>query len=92
MAIKIQPKTDMAERITTGYKRLFEVRILHHYWLDEGQTIFDNLLESERNKILLDYKGDRLISVSPTPKSQKLLDGIGAVARQTSLGLVVAVP
>ena len=82
----------MAERIITGYKRLFEVRILHHYWLDEGQTIFDNLPESERNKKLLDYRGYRLISVSPTPKTQKLLDGIGAVARQTSLGLVVAVP
>ena len=92
MAIKIQPKTDMAERITTGYKRLFEVRILHHYWLDEGATIFDNLPESERNKKLLNYKADQLISVSPTPKTQKLLDGINAVARQTSLGLVVAIP
>lgn len=82
----------MAERITTGYKRLFEVRILHHYWLDEGQTVFDNLPESERNKKLLDYKSDQLISVSPTPKTQQLLDDLGAVAKQTGLGLVVAVP
>lgn len=82
----------MAERITTGYKRLFEVRILHHYWLDEGQTNFDNLPESERNKKLLDNKSDRLISISPTPKTQQLLNGIGAVAKQTGLGLVVAVP
>ncbi len=82
----------MAERIITGYKRLFEVRILHHYWLDEGLTIFDNLPESDRNKKLLGYRGDRLISISPTSKSQKLLVGIGAVSKQTGLGLVVAVP
>lgn len=82
----------MAEQITTGYKRLFEVRILHHYWLDEGQLIFDNLPESNRDKKLLEYRIDRLISISPTPKTKQLLNGIGAVAKQTNLGLVVAVP
>ena len=82
----------MAEHITTGYKRLFEVRILHHYWLDEGQIIFDNLPESKKTKRLLDYRIDRMISISPTPKTQKLLNGIGALAKQTGLGLVVVVP
>lgn len=82
----------MAELIATGYKRLFEVRILHHYWLDEGTTMFDSLPETERNKKLLNYKIDSLISINPTPHSTKALKGIGAIAKQTGLGLVVVVP
>jgi len=40
----------MAERIINGYKRLFEARLLHHYWLDEGATLFD-LISARPKKI-----------------------------------------
>ena len=82
----------MAELIATGYKRLFEVRILHHYWLDDGTTIYDNLTETERIKKILNYKIDSLISINPTPLTRKTLKGIGGIAKQTGLGLVVALP
>ena len=32
----------MVERTRTAYRRLFEVRVLHHYWLDDGATTFDD--------------------------------------------------
>ncbi|MFH1120009.1 MAG: hypothetical protein V1775_09300 [Bacteroidota bacterium] len=82
----------MSERVTTGYKRLFEVRILHHYWLDEGAVIYDNLSEAVKTKKLLNYRLNGVVGIKPSPRTSSLLSGLKAIARQTSLGLVVVVP
>lgn len=82
----------MAERFTTGYKRLFEVRILHHYWLDEGAVVYDNLSEAVRTKKLLSYSLNGIVSIKPLPSTSGLLNGLKAFARQTTHGLLVAVP
>jgi hypothetical protein len=82
----------MAEQISTGYNRLFEVRILHHYWLDEGAVVFDSLDETTQNKKLLNYNISGFIVIKPTPRSTDLMRNFRAVAKQTGIGLVVAVP
>ena len=33
------------ETVRIGYTRLFEVRLLHHYWLDDGATVFDAIAD-----------------------------------------------
>jgi len=55
----------MAERIVNGYKRLFEVRLIHHYWLDEGGDVFDSLGEDIRNKRLLTYDLRPFLAITP---------------------------
>lgn len=82
----------MAERITNSYQRLFEVRILHHYWLDEGVTLFDHLPELIRNNRLLTYDVRQLFTVSPTTSTQKQLRGLGGIQKNTALGWIIAVP
>lgn len=82
----------MAERLTTGYKRLFEVRILHHYWLDEGSIVFDSLTEALKTKKLLSYSLNGMVSIKPLHSTAALLRGLKAFARQTTHGLVVAIP
>lgn len=82
----------MSELIVNGYKRLFEVRLLHHYWLDEGATTFDDLTESKRNKLLLAYDSRPFIDVNPTATTAADLKAFRAVFKNTSLGFVVAVP
>ena len=82
----------MSERILTGYKRLFEVRLLHHYWLDEGQTLFDALSDEKKEKRLLQYDVRSFLSVVPAAATQKALQGLQGVFRNTALGFVVAVP
>ncbi len=44
-----------SERIVNGYARLFELHLLHHYWLDEGATVFDAMADAGRQRRLLDY-------------------------------------
>lgn len=82
----------MAERIVSQYKRLFEVRLLHHYWLDDGHTMFDNLIESRRNKLLLTYDCRTFIQVNPTSATVNTINALKGVFKQTSLGFLVAVP
>lgn len=80
----------MGEVINSAYKRLFEVRILHHYWLDDGATVFDDMPVADRNKLLLTYSNQNVLTVIPTTSTQKTLDGLQCVFRETSLGFVVA--
>jgi hypothetical protein len=82
----------MAESVSTGYKRLFEVRILHHFWLDEGITVYDSLSETAKIKKLLNYSLNGFIRVKPLPFTALALSGIKAILKQTSHGIVVVVP
>ncbi|MFO0795338.1 MAG: hypothetical protein U0586_14905 [Candidatus Brocadiaceae bacterium] len=84
---------NMGELIKNGYKRLFEIRILHHYWLDDGATVFDLIsTQEQRDKRLLSYDMRLFLSVSPTASISKSLRSFGCVYKNTALGCVVAVP
>lgn len=81
----------MAEQISIGYKRLFEVRLLHHYWLDFGSAVFDTLPESRKNKLLLTYNSGNLLTVSPMTSTENKLKALKGVFKNTALGFVVAI-
>jgi hypothetical protein len=44
----------MSERLSSKYQNLFRVQILHHYWLDEGATLFDQITDpiQKTNRLL----------------------------------------
>jgi hypothetical protein len=83
----------MAERTTSLYTRLFEVRLLHHYWLDEGATVFDQIAgAAKRDERLLGYDVRTLLEARPTAASEKTLSAYRCVYRTTALGFVVGAP
>ena len=83
----------MGEIIKNGYKRLFEIRLLHHYWLDDGATVFDLIsTQTQRDKRLQSYDMRQFLTVSPTVSTSKSLRGFGCIYKNTALGCVVAVP
>jgi hypothetical protein len=82
----------MADRIVIGYKRLFDVRLLHHYWLDEGSAIYDTLPESKKTKLLLTYDAHTFLEINPTPITSDKIKALKGVFKQTSPGFLVAVP
>lgn len=81
----------MSEIVSVGYKRLFEVRILHHYWLDDGATVFDDIAEPLRTQRLLRYDLRPIISIAPTALTAQKLSGLGCLFKTTPLGFLVAV-
>ncbi|MRR57855.1 MAG: hypothetical protein EG824_06545 [Deltaproteobacteria bacterium] len=83
----------MAEVITQGFLRLFEIRLLHHYWLDDGATMFDLLpKQDERDRRLLTYDARGFLTVRPTDSTAQKLADLHCVFKETALGCVVAAP
>jgi hypothetical protein len=82
----------MAERTSLRYRRLFEVRLLHHYWLDDGATTFESIDDQLRSQRLLRYDTRQFLIIAPNAPTRALLGGLGGVWRTTGLGFVVALP
>ena len=80
------------EHATTPYQRLFEVRLLHHYWLDDGGTVFDALAADKQAARLLRYDIRPVLDAAPTPSTRTQLDRLHCVFRPTGQGFVVAAP
>jgi len=82
----------MGEQIGYSYQRLFEVRLLHHYWLDDGSTMFDNLSDNRQSVLLQDYDLRSFMEITPTPATKSKIKALKGIFNSTSLGFVVAVP
>ncbi len=82
----------MAERIVTGYKKLFEVRLLHHYWLDDGKTVFDRVPGERKDFFFQTYDVGTFLSIAPTDATSKLMRVHGGVFRNTPTGFIAALP
>ncbi len=83
----------MSERKTSRNKRLFEIRLLHHYWLDEGAIVFDQIADRpKRDQRLLAYDMRSFLSVRPTARTAGELSGLQCMFRETGLGCVVMAP
>lgn len=83
----------MAERVKTGYQRLFEVRVLHHYFLDEGAVDFTALAPAARlRRLMSGYDVRQFLSFSPTSSTEKMLRELGCLYKTTNLGFVLAIP
>lgn len=82
----------MVERDRTAYTRLFEVRVLHHYWLDDGDRHLDQLDAADRERRLLEYDVRGVLRLQPGAATAELIRGVRGVFRTTGLGFLVAVP
>jgi hypothetical protein len=82
----------MSERSTNSYRRLFEVRLLHHYWLDQGGQRFDTLAADVQAERLSSYDVRPLLRVAPTPSTLKQLSGLRCLFMPTGQGFMVVAP
>jgi len=83
----------MSERTTIRTTALFEVGLLHHYWLDNGATAFDLITDQTvKAARLLAYDMRAFLAVRPTAATARGLSGFGCLFRETALGFVVLAP
>lgn len=79
--------------VRVRYARLFEVRLLHHYWLDEGATVFDAIADqATRTRRLLAYDVHRLLTIRPSLATEAAIAGLRGILRPTGIGFLIAVP
>ena len=83
----------MSEQLVNQCDLLFQLHLLHHYWLDDGATVFDLFpTADQRNKRLLFYDRRPFLTIAPTASTANILAGLGAIYKDTGLGCLVAVP
>lgn len=77
----------------SGYQRLFEVRLLHHHWLDDGTTVFDQISDqAKRDLRLLNYDKRSLLAVRPTLTTRAVLAAHKCLFLDTAMGFIVVAP
>lgn len=84
---------DTPEHGRSGYQRLFEVRLLHHHWLDDGATIFDHIADPAKRELrLLNYDKRPLFAVRPTLTTKNVLAVHRCLFLDTAMGFIVVAP
>jgi hypothetical protein len=80
----------MGERIPNKYVKLFEVRLLHHYWLDDGNTVFDLISDPNKQKRILDeYNLNTVLRVAPVASTELALKQYGCLCISHQSGIFV---
>jgi hypothetical protein len=82
----------MTEQLRKSYGRLFEIRLLHHYWLDEEAVVFDALSSEKKNQRLAAYDRRPFLSIQPASSTIQRLEQLECLYRDTALGCVVFIP
>lgn len=79
--------------VSNKYQNLFQVQILHHYWLDDGATMFDQITEPiKKNNRLLAYDVRTILTAAPTGETKRTLQALSCIYKMTAQGFLVAVP
>ncbi len=73
------------------YGLLFEVAILHDYFLNKGDVVYEALQDDQRPAVMRFYNVGDFIDVFPTERTRKLLAGHKMIFKNTATGFLVGV-
>ena len=73
------------------YKTLFEIKILHHYFLDNGENRYDLLSTEEKNKIEEYYDIRKILEIIPTSDCTQILQSHRCIFKATADGFSIGV-
>lgn len=79
----------MAIRIE--HDTLFEIRILHHYFLNSGGTHFEKMTDAKKAESMLRYDSREFFEITPTPDCRRLLTSAKCIFKHTSVGLIAGI-
>lgn len=77
--------------VTITYNKLFEVKMLHHFFLNKGETVFDSMADEDKALTMLNYDVREFFDIYPTPECQKALNSHNCVFKATSQGIIIGV-
>jgi len=75
--------------ITTTYAILFEVQLLHHYFLNSGTKHFSAMTAGEQAEMMLKYDVREVLDIVPTSECRKALERHRCIFKRTARGLIV---
>jgi hypothetical protein len=75
--------------LTITFNILFEVRILHHFFLNRGNEVFDRMDEEERARMMLKYDAREIFDIIPSEECSELLNAYKCIYKRTSAGFII---
>lgn len=73
------------------YETLFEVKMLHLFYLNKGTSNFHSMTDSEKSKQMKDYEFEKFLSITPSIKTAKKLKGFKSLIRKNGASFTVLV-
>jgi len=77
--------------LTISYNFLFEVKILHHYFLNKGMDNFATMPVNEQAAMMLLYDVRNIFHITPSVQTKKDLERYHCLAKPTANGLIVGI-
>lgn len=71
------------------YRTLFELQVLHEYYLNSGPDPFRGMDPTQQQQMLRNYAFDRFLKVIPTARTRKIMDNQKLLLRSDQRGLQV---
>lgn len=73
------------------YKNLFEVNILHHFFLNKGEQEWDKMSQEDKDR--MESKSDirEIFDITPTQESTKALSSHSCIFKKTATGILVGI-
>lgn len=73
------------------YKSLFEVNIMHHFFLNKGEQEWDKMSQEDKDR--MESKSDirEIFDITPTQESTKALSSHNCIFKKTSTGILVGI-
>jgi hypothetical protein len=68
------------------YGLLFEVTLLHNYFLNNGEETFASMTDSDKEKMLQQFNTDTFITITPSLETHTLLKNYKMVFKKTKTG------
>jgi hypothetical protein len=71
-----------------AYNILFEVKILHHFFLNRGDKAYDTMNDEEKADIMLKYDVRDFFDIKPTEDCKRILRSHNCLCKMTSNGII----
>src|SRR5690606_35047137 len=75
--------------LSSIYKTIFEVRILHEYFLNKGEKTFGQLTDIEKVGVMKRYDVNEIFEIQPTEECLKQLKKYHLVFKKSKTGFFV---
>jgi hypothetical protein len=79
----------MSRRIL--YENLFELKILHHFFLDKGEVRWDEMSAADQDKLIALYDIREFFEITPTPECRQALFSHHCTVKNTNDGIRVGI-
>jgi hypothetical protein len=73
------------------YKSLFEVNILHHFFVNKGEQEWDKMSQEDKDRMESNYDIREIFDITPTLDCTKALSAHNCIFKRTSTGILVGI-